>query len=56
MKYKNEYVRVVSLNGALYVLIPHDFAVEHKIERADYLIRIRKDDGVEYKLMEEYQK
>lgn len=53
-KFKTEYVRVISLNGALYVLIPHDYAVQNNIKRADYLKRIRKDGGLEYKkLMEE---
>ena len=55
-KCKNEYVRVISLSGALYVLIPHDYAVKHNIEKDDYVIRVRKDDAIEYKLMEEYQK
>ena len=53
---KKEYIRIIGMRGALYVLIPHEYAVKRKLEPNDYIIRIRKDDRIEYKLLEEDEK
>jgi hypothetical protein len=48
MKSKKEFAKVLTVNGAIYVLLPMDFCRNHRIERGDFLQREIEQDGIKF--------
>ena len=48
MTSKKEFSKVMSVNGAFYVLLPKEYCQKHRIDKGDFIQREIEPDGIKF--------